>query len=409
MERKGVINIESVRLDQESNTIRLIYKVAVENKVEEIYYQLNSEYLKTLSYEVSDGIIVTLLPYAMRGGYDITTNIPMSKKLFYGLSKQLIPQLVICSSDCYRTCIYAPLTDKHYNPNGIATAISCGVDSFATLKEYTCDCQINGYKLTHLTFYENGAHHLDKIGFSLGQKELYQAQAAAAKQFCQQFGYQLILIESNVNEILSVLFWNDSFEFTHTYRNIGFTLLLQKLLKTYYYSAGYNLDAFHLSLQSDPAKYERFLLPCCCTENTSFFSSNEGMTRLEKTQYITDFDQTYDHLLVCYMRGSNCGKCKKCKRTLLTLDSIGKLEVYKNSFDLREYNNDRISILGEMLLYKKTDEYLGEIWQYRKGHGLKTPFAAYSSSLKMQIRKKLITSTAIKRLYPIYKFLFRKR
>ena len=300
-----------------------------------------------------------------------------------------------------------------FSPQGVATAISCGVDSFTTLKEYTIDCENDDYRITHLTFYENGAHHLDQYGYNEGQIKAFLGQANTAKEFCEKYGYELILIESNLNEMLSKLFWDDAYALTHTYRNVGFSLLLQKLVKTYYYSAGVNLDTFHFYVQSDPAYYERFLLPCCSTENTSFFNSNEGMTRLEKTMYISDFEQTYDHLLVCYMSGHNCGECKKCRRTLLTLDTIGKLDRYKNSFDIEKYQREKTDILADMIAYKDSDIYLNEIFQYRKEHNLEIPSRAYLLALtgktKRFLKQCIVKTPVFPLLYPTYKKLFKKK
>ena len=117
------------------------------------------------------------------------------------------------------------------------------------------------------------------------------------------------------------------YDHTHTFKNIGITLLLQKLIKIYYYAAAYNLDRFSCAIDEDSAHYEKWMLPNCSTESTSFFSANNSLTRIEKIQYLSTKPETYDNVLVCYMEGTNCGKCIKCWRTMLEMDVCGVIDL----------------------------------------------------------------------------------
>ncbi len=75
-----------------------------------------------------------------------------------------------------------------------------------------------------------------------------------------------------------------------------------------------------MDVKNDAAHYEGVLLPMLSTETTSFYSSNQEMSRIEKVRLISDFEQSYEWLLVCWLHKPNCGKCGKCIRTMLELD-----------------------------------------------------------------------------------------
>ena len=388
MEKNGTIYIRSCRLiENDDATASLVYSIDVKETHRDLYFKFSKNYKDYACENLADGVVVILLSYAMRGGYDIESAVPVSGRLYYSIMKQLIPQLYYCTKNVYKPVIKAPLSQERFSPTGVGTAISCGVDSLTTLKEYTVDCKQEEYRLTLLTFYQNGAHHLDKGRLDKEQEELFLGQAERVEAFCSQYGYPLLRVDSNLQECLASLLWYDSFHRTHIYRNVGITLLFQKLIKVYYYSSTYKPNDFSCSLLIDPAHYEKYLLPHLSTENTTFYSSNECMTRLEKTEYISSFPQSYDHLLVCFMSKYNCGHCLKCKRTLLTLDALGILELYKNSFDLEDYRKNREQFLREFCVEKEKDDLLREIYDYNLKNGDKLSVKTVEQELQAAARK----------------------
>lgn len=338
-----------------------------------LWYEVDEKYMSALSEEISDGVIVTLLPYAVRGGYDIVSKLPISETLFFRLTSQLIPILKDGLNNAYETKIVADRVICHFNSYAVASGISCGVDSFTTLFEYTEDCEMKSYQLTHLTYFENGAHHLNVNGHCEKKRELFEKQCTRIKKFCDRYGYELIVVRSNLDDFLIDCFGPEPFQNTHTYRNAGFVLLLQKLIKTYFYSTASECGSDIRIELDDPAHYEKILLPYISTNNTEFYNSNKQMTRLEKTQYISEFNQTYDNLLVCYRNENNCGRCLKCIRTLLTLDFIGKLKEYSGSFDIDYYQKNRTWYLTRLCMGKKYNPFMKELYEYSKEKHINIP------------------------------------
>ena len=82
------------------------------------------------------------------------------------------------------------------------------------------------------------------------------------------------------------------------------------------------------------------------------------MSRIEKVRLISDFEQSYDWLLVCWLQIPNCGKCGKCIRTMLELDFVGKLERYRTCFDLDEYFKNRDKYLRLIVRTKERDHFM---------------------------------------------------
>lgn len=361
--KKILVNSSNTEIIQE--TIRVSYNITIcaENsiKTDILYYDLDKKYEPFVCFEIADPVIVQVLPFAMRGGYDIISNLPITEKLYYQIKFQLIPQICICHKELYHPIIDAPVNHFNWNPQKVATALSLGVDSFSTLFEYTDVAIPESYRLNCLTYYENGAHHMDGKGSREQRKELFEGQCAKVQKFCNEFNYELIIIRSNLYTFLIDNFWYDLYQKTHTYRNIGFTLLLQKLIRVYYYAPAYNSDEFLVDLD-DPSRYEKLLLPCLSTDFTTFYNSNGSKNRFEKIEFISKYPETYRYLTVCYNSTENCGKCYKCKYTQLELDAIEKLDFYKDSFNIPEYK-------------KMRDNYI--LWAYKHGVNISHPVIDY--------------------------------
>ena len=271
-----------------------------------------------------------------------------------------------------RIKIDTPLTDVKYTGSLVATGMSRGVDSFATMYEYGKHFELEEYRLNAFTYFQAGAHHGwdDKLGRSKESKqELYVNQMNKTREFCEKYGYPLIVVDSNIDNILSNsgLFTRYDFDRTHTYRNLGIVMLLQKGISRYYYSSTYTLDAFKLSLNADMAYYERWLIPHLCTESVEFYQANQDWTRMDKVEKLSQMEECYDYLQVCLVKSGNCGSCLKCKRTLIELDALGDevLEKFKNSFDIEKYKREHrqewfASLITEKDKSNSEAHYFGE-------------------------------------------------
>lgn len=388
-----LIEIEGLDYSENESSVLLKYDIIVSGKRYTLWYSFSLEDKDAVSYEVADGIVVTLLPFAMRGGYNITSKIPVSERLWFQLTELFIPQFST-DQEMWLTQISCNRVNTQYNPTDTGTAMSCGVDSFYTFFHYTGERVPTQYKVSLLTFFQNGAHHSGVIGHSHEEEDIFKKQLAHVREFCSSIQFPLLTVTSNLDEFLSDAFWYDSFHYTHAYRNAGFVLLLQKRIRSYYYTGVRDIFHFSASLWDDTELYEKWLLPNLSTDCTSFYSVSTSLNRIEKTKFIALYPETYNHLLVCYADGDNCGRCIKCVRQLLILDYLGLLDTYKNSFPTEKYLSGKNWYEMQLLANKRSDQNLEEVYRLAREKGTKFSLRkraiAYIHGMAWQIRDKRI-------------------
>ncbi len=339
-------------ISERDKVFRLWFSTSIENK----------EYIIT---KRADAFLVSTLFYALKKGQDIKVNALVSEKLYYNITTYFMDTLCKMNSEYKRINIICKTDTKRENVyNGVGTGISCGVDSFCTLYQHTLEKCPPGYRITHLTFFNVGASG-DYGGDAA--RDLYTERKDFVQGFCSRSAFPLIDLDSNLSEFL-----NMSFLQTHTFRNCIAVLIFQKLFSRYYYSSATTISEFKLDYKL-AAKYDIFTLSMLSTEDTEFYSSGSTFTRVEKTRLISEYVPSYKFLNVCVYEKDNCTICYKCKRTLLTLDFLGVLDKYRESFDLELYRKKRVRFIGDMLANKNKDKYLKEIYILARQNKIKIP------------------------------------
>ncbi len=330
-----------------------------------LWYQINSEFSECVCDDRCDSAVTSLLLAAMKFGYkSIKSDYPISEKLYYNFKYHFIPQIcLIAKKNISRIKIDMPIINKNYTGSLVATGMSRGVDSFATMYEYGKEFELKGYQINTFTYFQAGAHHgYDPIigRGSETKQELYENQMKITKEFCNKYGYPLIIVDSNIDSILRdpEMFREKAFDRTHTFRNLGIVMLLQKGISKYYYSSAYQLNQFNFRLNTDMAYWEKWIIPHLSTGSVEFYQSNQAWSRMDKVKMISNLEESYDYLQVCLIQTGNCGKCVKCKRTLIELDALGDkiLDKYKKSFDIEKYKReDREKWFRDILVEKDQD------------------------------------------------------
>lgn len=386
--------LKNIKRTDTETFAEIAFELSMGEKSETLWYRVSPEYGEFLCDDRADSFVVTFFTFAMERNTALRSAYPVSEKLWYQLTTQVIPQLVVTSGGLgHEINIFADTVSAPYNDvKGVGTGMSCGVDSFATLYEYTELCDISNYKITHLTHFNVGAHHGQTGSFDPQlQRDLYLKDVAMVQDFCNQYGYKLIAVDSNLTEVLDSFFGYVNFSHTHTYRNVGTVLLLQKLFSKYYYSPAYNLDHFICKLAEDTASYEKYLLPNLSTETISFYNSNKNWNREDKLKQIANFPQSYDWLKVCVKSDTNCCKCVKCMRTIMGLEAIGKTDLYAKAFDPKMVSDNREHLKTYMLCQvKKGDVLYKEIYDEALKNGMKFSFNSRAYATLYRIALKLL-------------------
>lgn len=366
-----------------------------------LYFAVPIEYKEYLCEERADAFVVAMLWYAMVTGSDIESAAPMSEKMVFHITRYLIPALCTDEKGYRRIKILGPTTDKPYNnAGGVGTGMSCGVDSFYSMHEYTKPDTPEKYRLTHLTYFNMGAifhpNRSEKKQYSI--KEFYDTtdrmsdeKRENARQVSEQAGLSMVYVKSNLDSD----YYRGAYGHTAVYRNSAMALSLQGLFAVYYNSSGGWPGYFDLTLTEGSQHYEALLCTCFSTESLSFILS-DYVTRAEKTIAIADDKLAQKYLDVCFCF-NNCGKCSKCIRTLVTLDIIGKVDQFCGLFDVEHFKQHRAEAYFQILKTKDGDAkednavFAKDLYRMAQEKGIipQKSFQLYNKYLKKQKLKRI--------------------
>lgn len=342
-----MITLEQPYLENNGDFTRLVCDIQEDEKKKQVFFEVENKWAQYLCYERADAFLIGILNYAMRFKHDIVCKAPVTEELLYNINEYLVPSLAINDSKLYPIKITAPVeVEPMPNAGGVGTGVSCGVDSFHCIHNHY-NSQYKGQNLTHLCINSVGSFHrgYTKYGIDRARDDVRRR----AKAVADDLGLPLIISNSNIKQEFDIYF-----EHSHTYYSMFAVYCMQKLWKVYYYASTYTFAYFNLknSSKKDTAYYELLSLQCFSTHNLRLYSEGSTKDRLEKTRAIVDDKLAQKYLHVCCTKGYNCGTCLKCRRTLLTLDILGKLDDFRESFDIDYYKAHR-------------NEYLD--WLYENG------------------------------------------
>ncbi|MBJ6984224.1 hypothetical protein [Luteimonas sp. MC1750] len=317
---------------------------------ERLWFEVSEEHLIHMSVECGDAFFVALVLMAHLRSQDISFTTPVSARLYYGVTEVLLPALRILSPNLPAISVVAETRDFHFTPTESGTALSLGVDSFHAIAS-----SLDGpFPVTSLTLFNSGAFG-DYGGDE--SRSLFWRTAENVAEAASEMGLPLILIDSNISEILQV-----SFVRTHSIRNLSFALLLPRLFSKFYYASGYPVSEFRLDASVVAAThYDLLMSKALCTETLEVMIAGLHDDRIDKIASISTFPPALHHLNVCVIAESNqfldqslssvrnCSRCFKCVKTMVALDALGLLDSYSQVFDLVLYRSERTSNLGRIL------------------------------------------------------------
>jgi hypothetical protein len=363
------------------------------------YYVTDPEYGNYFCEEVADAFVIGLLLPALQSNQDIIVNAPMSEKLYYNLCNTVIYTLSKAFGYKEIKVIPEKLISLNVDSFAVGTGCSLGIDSFSTILQHTSDDCPQSYKLTHLAFFNVGAHGEKNIDEA---RKSYQKDLVQIKDFSNVIKLPLITLESN----LAIFYSNYNYNFNqcHVIRSMSMVLSMQKLFKKYMYSSGYPASEIHLS-GSDPTYMETMLLPALSTENTELIVGDPDLSRTEKARIICDNELVQRYLYVCCKdlvinnniyygpwinfhdtHKRNCSSCDKCLRTLLILDILGKLEQYDELFDIPTYHSLKKLFIAKVIGLKNKSFVFKDLYNLTIKEKFKIPFISRVLSLIYKFR-----------------------
>lgn len=122
-----------------------------------------------------------------------------------------------------------------------------------------------------------------------------------------------------------------------------------------------------------------FVLPLLSNTCLEFVEDGEKYnSRTEKIERIINNPLVHKHIRVCsgaFDNGKDCGRCKKCKRFLLTIEILGRLDEFKDHFDLDYYRKHMFAHKCTVvrLAYDTDDLFAQDLVELAKKYNYKMP------------------------------------
>lgn len=375
---KETIRIGKSYLTETEDSIRLNAKISMTNfpwgsdeKV--LWIEAKKEYGKYFTTDRADAFLLGFVHYALRYGAEIVSETPISVRLYEQLVNQFVPWYLASfrvTKERYSPKpikITAPTIDEmEEKGTAVGAGVSCGVDSmhvFATKSDITHGLVWN----MHPGNYRYSQECRDKAWKDL---------KSHAQAFMDEIGKPLIALDTNYDTALFPEMWSD---FQFTWANLFAIRSLQKLLGKYYFASGNPIWTVQMDIHPWRCccSYEPILLPLLSASGTIIQLVGEELYRREKVKIIADYPPACKHLFVC--RGhekTNCtSRCEKCIETLLQMESVGVVDKFAASFNLKEFYRNH----DEYLLF-----YLSHVDKYTA-----TDFSDLKGLLKISFRIRL--------------------
>ena len=332
--------------------------VSFQGREEECFYSVPAEFASFADTESSNCFLVGMLYPAMRYGEDIHVEGTVSARLLYNLNEYLVPLMAICDDRLKRIKITADATDDRGSPEAkaVGTGFSGGIDSFATIYEHFARPEPEGFKLTHLFFFNVGAHGIPKKpGDMEAIGRQFRARYEKFKGFPDEAGLPFVPVDSNVHKFHP---WGHLE--VATFATVSAVMFLQRGIRRYFLaSSGHTYRQLWKFLGDGgrPDAIERvnmMLLPWLSTESLDLVDDGNLYDRSAKTVLVANYPPATRYLNVCYGHDTldtNCSVCPKCARTLLTLDILGKLDDFAGVFDIPRYRREvRRRLIAETIV-----------------------------------------------------------
>lgn len=313
----------------------------------------------------SDAFVMALLPTAMRGGYPVTCETPMSERLHYQLENYLIPTLCAAGDLYHPVSIQAPLTSEPIkNKRGVGTGFSGGVDSLYTIMTHGKD---STYPVTHLALFNVGVFE------GPAYRESFRKSCRNAQPFADEMGLELVGLDSNISQVLPERFLD-----VYSFRNLTGALVLQGLFSQYLLSSGYDFGQFCFDLRNN-STFDLLMVNCAQTESLVVYSSGGQVKRYQKLAALSDWEPARRWLHPCFTGGigrKNCGHCKKCARDMTTLYALGTLDRFEAVFDIPAYKKEFSQRIA-LVLANRGNSLYDETLILLDKYGIAIPPAAY--------------------------------
>ena len=316
----------------------------------------------------SNCFLIGLIYTAMYAGCDLILEGAVSEKLLFETKHYLIPTLMgFFDKELHPVNIRAArlVSGVYPKADAVGTGLSGGIDSLHTIREFYLNYDGPAAdKVNTLLFFNVGSHGMghDKERLTwLEQKFLERRKVLSG--YSESIGLPLVIVNSNLHA-----FMQSGHLQTCTLASLSAALFLGRRMRLYYMaSTGHTYRSLIYPNRPSPsiARIDDYILPHVCTETFHAVSGGSACSRAQKTMAICSDPLVQKYLNVCNGHDTitkNCSMCYKCLRTLLTLDILGVIDQFAESFDLKRFDRKaRSRYIATVLNDRKKDPLLQDI------------------------------------------------
>ena len=346
-----------------------------------------------LTTEVYDPFVLVPLMLGMYYGQDVHIKGDISPRLYHNIRHYII-NIFDRFSDYNRIVNFEVDGFKivHGPSTLIGTGISCGVDSLVTIYDNFIQETDENFKINSLFFFNYGSH--GDFEDSSSHKR-WEDRITLNMKCAEELNLPVYLVDTNFHA------------YTHRIgepqmgylANYSCILALQNYIKRYMTSANLSYDEIMIyrdnSRDFDFAEYcESFFPHLVSTEGVELVIDGCQYTRAQKIERISEWKIAQKYLNVCIhpvSKGHNCSNCEKCMWTLIPLEAMGKLDKFKDVFDIGTYNRNSRWWKSYFMTRHSKDSMETSVIDYARGKGLKvhSKVGANITCFYMRVLRKL--------------------
>lgn len=342
-----------------------------------MWIAVQDEHADMLTDEVYDPFVLLPLFLGMYYGQDVHICGKISPRLYHNITHYVM-SIFDLYSDHTRPVKFTvdgfdtlkALASKRL----IGTGISCGVDSMLTIYDNFVEETDPAFKINSLFFFNCGSH--GDFGDEKTRR-IWLDRAALNGKAAEELGLPMFLVDSNLHAYTHII-GGQKMGYLAFY---SCELAMQKYIKRYVTSSTFSYDesAEYAKLTRDfdmAENCESYMLHLISTECFELVIDGCQYTRAEKIERICNWSIAQKYLNVCVTpakKGHNCSNCEKCMRTLISLEAIGKLDDFKDVFDIDEYKKNAAFWKARFMSHYGKNGMETSIMNHAKQHGLQVP------------------------------------
>lgn len=348
-----MLRISHPTITRHGPRVRLSADIVKDGIAHPLWFEVQEQFADGLCADRCDAFVIGLLNYAMQHGHDITCEGPVTDQLHFQVTSRLIKVLARYNpasrkDGIHPVTITAALVPPSDRPKtAVGAGLSCGVDSLHVFARYTAS-PWKDKNVTHACVFN--LHGITKSDTAENRRIAFEDMQSRARSFCRDQGFALVVGDTNFDrDCMEHL----QFDGSTSFANLFCVLSLQNLFATYHLASGYDLKTFWIDRGKwcDPAHYDLLTADAVSYHGLSVNVDGIADNRLDKVRDLVDYEPARRYLNVCWditPGHTNCSHhCPKCMRTMLNIHACGRLDDFRDLFDVDYFHRHFHEYLAE--------------------------------------------------------------